>query len=594
MPNQRQGGTFLFLVAMLLGSTLVQVGGARAAKSLHADCTAALLHAPMSYFDGTPSGRLISRFSADLSTVDQVLAQFTDNWLQFTANILVLMALVVLFIPIMSIVAVFVFCGIWIQVSSTDRSTREVKRMANQFMSPVLTCATESIDARVMLRHWFSSTLYEPQAHSITSSGVPLPGSQQTHAGVDATQAASETQPMVAVPRASAVGVSDAPETQVARSYFSNRFDDELNKFLTANFVASSIVNWSLFSSYLVSGVFSTVCALYIVLADSELSPETAALALTYSFTLPYFLMFFGFICSNVKVALTSLERVLELLAVPQEPSWHLPEDETRPGWPHTGSIELRSVSLRYGPQLPLVVRGVTLSITSGERIGICGRTGAGKSSLVAMLFRLVDACEGSVLVSGVDITKVGLQTLRRCMGVIPQSPLLMAGTIRYNLDPFDEHSEERLQQVLGLLGMGAVTLDTEIGGGSRSAAGLSTGQRQLLSVGRVLLRPVKCVVMDEPTSNIDAETDRRMQDTLRGHFGAATSLTIAHRLQTIVDCDRVVVMGAGALLECAAPSALLDDPQSHFHAMGLEMGGVEALRRAALDKVKRVCHTID
>jgi ABC-type multidrug transport system fused ATPase/permease subunit len=141
---------------------------------------------------------------------------------------------------------------------------------------------------------------------------------------------------------------------------------------------------------------------------------------------------------------------------------------------------------------------------------------------------------------------------------------------------------------------MGAVTLDTEIGGGSRSAAGLSTGQRQLLSVGRVLLRPVKCVVMDEPTSNIDAETDRRMQDTLRGHFGAATSLTIAHRLQTIVDCDRVVVMGAGALLECAAPSALLDDPQSHFHAMGLEMGGVEALRRAALDKVKRVCHTID
>ena len=303
--------------------------------------------------------------------------------------------------------------------------------------------------------------------------------------------------------------------------------------------------------------------------------------------------MFFGFICANVKVALTSLERVLELLDVPQEPAWHVSADKTErgPDWPHSGAIEIRDVSLRYAPNLPLVLRGVSLVIASGERLGICGRTGAGKSSLVALLFRLLDACEGSVLVDGVDVTTVGLQTLRRCMGVIPQSPLLMAGSVRYNLDPFDEYPESRLQEVLSLLGLpSSVTLETVIGGGSRSAAGLSAGQRQLLCVGRTLMRKARIVVLDEPTSNIDAKTDARIQESLlRNGLQGSTVLTIAHRLGTICDSDRVAVMERGRLVECAMPATLLEDPSSLFYAMASELGEAEmALLRSAAQSAKR------
>ena len=191
---------------------------------------------------------------------------------------------------------------------------------------------------------------------------------------------------------------------------------------------------------------------------------------------------------------------------------------------------------MRYAQGLPLAVSSVNATVNAGERIGVCGRTGAGKSSLVVMLFRLVEASGGTVLIDGADTKTVGLQKLRRCMAVIPQQPLLMDGSLRYNLDPFGRHTDVELNEILKLLGLPeSVTLETPIGGGARGSSGLSAGQRQLLNVGRTLLRNCPIVVMDEPTSNIDAETDARIQANLiRGRLGEKTTvLTIAHRLNT-------------------------------------------------------------
>jgi ABC-type multidrug transport system fused ATPase/permease subunit len=176
----------------------------------------------------------------------------------------------------------------------------------------------------------------------------------------------------------------------VAARFFVWKFDRDTEAFLTPNFISSSLINWSQLASYLVAFLFSVGCAICIVLQAGELQPATAAVALSYSFVVPYFLMFYGFIISNIKVALTALERLLELLELPQEPPWHTAEDAERAAWPHEGSIELRGASLRYATGLPLSVKKVSVSIKAGERVGICGRTGAGKSSLVVLLFRLV------------------------------------------------------------------------------------------------------------------------------------------------------------------------------------------------------------
>ena len=363
-----------------------------------------------------------------------------------------------------------------------------------------------------------------------------------------------------------------------AIAFFAERFDRDLNTFLRSNFASSALTNWAQLVSYYISFVFSVACACLIIIQADVDDKSTSALALNYSFNLPYFLMFFGFIVNNVKVALTALERLLELSDVPQKPPWHTPFDDGEKGgsWPRQGSIELRDVSLRYAKSLPLAVRSVSATIAQGERIGLCGRTGAGKSSLVVLLFRLVEAAGGLVLIDGVDIKTVGLQKLRQCMAVIPQQPLLMDGSLRYNLDPFGRHTDEELSEILALLGLPEeVTLETAIGGGARGSSGLSAGQRQLLNVGRTLLRNCPIVVMDEPTSNIDAETDSRIQANLiRGKLGQKTTvLTIAHRLNTIADYDRIFVMDAGELVEVGPPAELLAREGSYFRSMAVEMG---------------------
>ena len=204
------------------------------------------------------------------------------------------------------------------------------------------------------------------------------------------------------------------------------------------------------------------------------------------------------------------------------------------------------------------------------------------------MLFRLVEPCAGTVLVGGIDIASIGLQTLRQQMAVIPQHPLLMDGTVRFNLDPFAVHSDAKLQDVLRLLELPArITLATELGGsGACGALGLSAGQRQLLTLGRTLLKEhVSILVMDEPTSNIDAKTDAHVQENLiRGRLHGVTVLTIAHRVETIVDSDRIVVMDAGRVVEIGSPRVLLGQLTSHFSRLVGEMGpDVEQRLRAAV-----------
>jgi ABC-type multidrug transport system fused ATPase/permease subunit len=215
-------------------------------------------------------------------------------------------------------------------------------------------------------------------------------------------------------------------------------------------------------------------------------------------------------------------------------------------------------------------LRGVSLSINAGEKIGILGRTGAGKSSLLVALFRLVPICGGSIVIDGKDITELGLLTLRRGMAIVPQEPLVMRGmSLRTNLDPVAQHSNAELVAVLGKVGLDPLLLDDgDSSGRGNGVEALSAGQKQLVSLARALLQRARIVVCDEPTANVDMVTDGKLQAIIRSEFRNATVITIAHRLSTVLDNDRIVVMGEGRVIECAPPAVLLKDPTSALSKM--------------------------
>lgn len=245
--------------------------------------------------------------------------------------------------------------------------------------------------------------------------------------------------------------------------------------------------------------------------------------------------------------------------------------------WPKEGAISFRNLSLRYREGLPLVLNGVSADIKPSEKIGVVGRTGAGKSSLMLALFRIVEYSGGSIIIDGEDISQLGLRDLRSSLAIIPQEATLFSGTIRSNLTPFGLHDDNILWDVLGKVGMKDQVqqmpnqLDAPV---SEFGENISVGSRQLICLARAILRKNKVLVMDEATANVDFETDAFIQKTIRKMFKDVTVLTIAHRINTILDSDRVMVLDKGQIIEFDNPQKLLSNPKSVFFSLAKE-GGV-------------------
>lgn len=244
--------------------------------------------------------------------------------------------------------------------------------------------------------------------------------------------------------------------------------------------------------------------------------------------------------------------------------------DQPDENWPQCGGFEINNLQMRYRSETPLVLHGVDLVIPGGSRVGVVGRTGSGKSSLLLALLRLVEPSvqqpySAPISLDGVDTLRLGLLDLRRQLGIIPQNPVLFSGTIRSNLDPFDEYTDESIQDALEACGLPGIDLDALV---TEYGNNWSQGQRQLLCLGRALLRDCPVLLLDEATSSVDQETDRTVQRTLREAFAGRTVLTIAHRMNTILDSDLILVLQDGNVAEFAPPSELLEDPDSLFSAM--------------------------
>ena len=524
-------GSITFLIFLLVGGAVLAAAFGRTGRELHQKCITRILRAPISWFESTPSGRLMSRFSTDLNMVDQMLALLVEAFINFSITMFFIGVVISYIVPPMIAVLALSVLLYVVQISAIDRPNREIKRMANNSNSPLLTTLSE-----------VSST-----------------------AGRDLIRV------MGLLPM------------------YAQKFEGHIDQLNTFNFVSSSLLNAGVLMAYVTAFFISTSTASLMVLVGGIPASEMG-LALTYCFLLPYFLQIYAAIVIMLITAFTSLERLLECSSaeIPQEPDWHVKSDKhlSEIGWPASGQIQFTNATLVYRPGLPAALSHVNLVLQGNTRIGIVGRTGAGKSSLLVLLFRLVDATEGTILLDGVDLKKVGLQTVRRAMTIIPQEPLLMEGTIRYNLDPVGRETDSDLQQSLSKVGLNKLTLDTEVGIG---ASGLSSGERQLVSLARTLVRKSKIIVLDEPTSNIDQASDQNIQKIMRS-IENTTIITIAHRLDTVIDSDLVVVMEAGEVAEVGHPADLLQQSDGRFSRMVASTGPESAshlLQQAMIAKGK-------
>ena len=299
----------------------------------------------------------------------------------------------------------------------------------------------------------------------------------------------------------------------------------------------------------IVGSLFATAVAAFVMFAgiDASLAGFVLAFALQYSSTIVWATRFY----SEVDLSMNSVERVREYSHLPIEPQGG--EIAPPAAWPTAGRLEVKDLVVGYAPDLPPVLKELSFTVAPGTRVGVVGRTGAGKSSLTLALFRFLEARSGSVVIDGVDVSKIPLHDLRSRLAIIPQDPVLFSGTIRSNLDPFDEHDDTDLSDALS-----RVHLNLPLTGPiSESGLNLSQGQRQLLCLARAIVRRPKILVLDEATSAVDKETDTLIQRSIRSEFGGATLLVIAHRLSTIADFEKVLVMDAGKGVEFGAPAEL-------------------------------------
>ncbi|CAG2241571.1 ABC transporter 7,ATP-dependent bile acid permease,Multidrug resistance-associated protein 7,Multidrug resistance-associated protein 1,ABC transporter C family member 8,Canalicular multispecific organic anion transporter 2,Canalicular multispecific organic anion transporter 1,Metal resistance protein YCF1,Multidrug resistance-associated protein 5,ATP-binding cassette sub-family C member Sur [Mytilus edulis] len=320
------------------------------------------------------------------------------------------------------------------------------------------------------------------------------------------------------------------------------------------------------------------VC-IFAVLGKATLSAGIVGLIITYALEITGCLQWVVRVISDLESNTVSIEKIQEYTENPTEAAWEIPEKEPSSSWPEIGCIEFQDYGVRYREGLDLVLKGITCTIQQNEKIGIVGRTGAGKSSLTMALFRILEKAKGKIIIDGIDISTIGLHDLRSKITIIPQDPVLFSGTMRMNLDPFEEYNNEEIWKALEHAHLKKFVDGLEKGLDHMCSEGgenFSVGQRQLMCLARALLRKTKILVLDEATAAVDLETDDLIQNTIRTEFSDCTILTIAHRLNTIMDYTRIMVLDAGNISEFDTPSNLLDNCESMFYGMAKDAGLVE------------------
>ncbi|GJQ74461.1 hypothetical protein Trydic_g21331 [Trypoxylus dichotomus] len=485
-----------------------------ASQNLHDSMFHSLLRAPMRFFDTNPSGRVLNRFSRDTGAMDEVLPR----------------------VAMESIQIFLVMCGILVMIA-----------IANYFM---IIAALILGTFFFIIRSWYVSTAKDiKHLEGIAKSPV------LSHLG------------------ATLNGIATVRATR-SEEILKNDFDNHQNVHTSAWYLTiSCMAGVGLWLDILcVLFLFCIIIGFIIMGEYSEVNDSNVGLAVSQAMILTGMLQFGVRQSTELVNQMTSVERVLEYTKIESEEVGAV-DKEISKSWPQIGRIYFDHLYLRYVPNEEPILRDLNFSIEPGEKIGIVGRTGAGKSSIIAALFRLAPI-DGAILVDGIDTKSVSLATLRNKISIIPQEPVLFSASVRYNLDPFNNFQDAEIYSVLEEVEMKEAipSLDFEIAGGGSN---FSVGQRQLLCLARAILRNNKILVLDEATANVDHRTDSLIQTTIRKKFSQCTVLTIAHRLNTIMDSDKILVMAAGKMMEYDRPYKLLQNTNGFLYKMVEETGPV-------------------
>lgn len=518
--TQRRVGVYAALgmlqgLLVMTSSFTLAMAGIGAARKLHAGLLDNKMHTPQAFYDTTPIGRIINRFSKDIYVIDEVIPHTILMFLATFFTSISTMIVIVSSTPLFAVVIIpLAFIYFFVQRFYVATS-RQLKRLESVSRSPVYSHFSETITGASIIR-----------AYGRQGSFVQLSDSK-----VDANQ----------------------------KSYYpgivSNRWLG-----IRVEFVGNCVVLFA---------------ALFAVIGRENLSPGLVGLSVSYALQVTMSLNWMVRMTSDLETNIVAVERVKEYSETETEAPWNIEDKKPPEDWPSRGEVEFSNYSVRYRPGLDLVLKNLSMSVKGGEKVGIVGRTGAGKSSMTLCLFRILEAAEGIINIDGVNISEIGLHNLRSMLTIIPQDPVLFSGTLRMNLDPFDKYSEDELWKALELSNLKKFVssqtekLDYECSEGGEN---LSVGQRQLVCLARALLRKTRILVLDEATAAIDLETDDLIQMTIRTQFEDCTVLTIAHRLNTIMDYTRVLVLDKGKIAEFDTPTGLIA-ARGIFYGMAKDAG---------------------
>ncbi|XP_044572440.1 multidrug resistance-associated protein 1 isoform X9 [Drosophila ananassae] len=491
---------------------IVYLGGFRAAKVIHNDLLRVIIRGSVCrFYDVTPIGRLLNSFSGDMDVIDEELPATLDSFMTFIWMVLATIVVISLSTPIFLAVIVPIAILYYFAQRFYVATSRQLMRLESVSRSPIYSHFGETVTGASTIR-----------AYNVGDRFI-----EESDAKVDKNQ------------------VCKYP------SVIANR--------------------WLAIRLEMVGNLIILFASLFAVLGG-QTNPGLVGLSVSYALQVTQTLNWLVRMTSDIETNIVSVERIKEYGETKQEAPWELEADKNKPkNWPEEGRVEFQNFQVRYREGLDLVLRGVSFNIKGGEKVGIVGRTGAGKSSLTLALFRIIESAGGRIAIDGVDIATMGLHMLRSRLTIIPQDPVLFSGSLRMNLDPFEVNTDDEIWKALELSHLKlfvkslAAGLNHEIAEGGEN---LSVGQRQLVCLARALLRKTKVLVLDEATAAVDLETDDLIQKTIRTEFKECTVLTIAHRLNTILDSDKVIVLDKGQITEFASPTELLDNPKSAFYSM--------------------------
>ncbi|CAI0414761.1 unnamed protein product [Linum tenue] len=486
--------------------------GCGASEAIFSKLIISLFRAPMSFYDSTPLGRILSRVSSDLSIIDLEVASKLAVSLGSTLNAYTSLALLaILAWPVLFIITPILYL-IMILQRYYFNTAKELMRINGTTKSSLLNHFAESISGAMTIR------AFEEEERFFSKNLVLIDNN--------------------------------------ATTYFHN-------------FSASQ---WLIQRLEIPCAIVLSTSAL--VMTCLPLGASTSGfvgMALSYGLSLNVFLIISVQYQCFIAESIISVERLEQYMHIPSEAPQVIESVRPPANWPSHGQVEIYNLKVRYQKNSPLVLHGISCRIEGGDKIGVVGRTGSGKTTLISTLFRLVEPTEGRIIIDGIDISTIGLHDLRSHLGIIPQDPTLFCGTVRYNLDPLSQHTDLEIWEVLEKCQLREAIqqkeggLDTSV---AEDGSNWSMGQRQLFCLGRALLKRSKILVLDEATASIDNTTDAILQRIIRTEFAECTVITVAHRIPTVMDSTRILAIADGKLAEYDEPGNLMKEEGSLFRQL--------------------------